>query len=310
MRPRRRDISIFSVSALDLFAAALGAFILIVLILFPYYQRGGTDVSMEELEELVQKRRAAASSMQTDMAEIRALEAEINLLDKQYRTAAEEIAEMEAKLQEALIAASEVEIPDPPPIPEPDPIPTPTPPRSTDQGVEFSILGIATDEKDIAIVVDMSGSMNAHRDKVTGAIREVLSAMKPDNRFVILGYRGGPTFDTFPSNGRLVQADPSTVSEASRYLNGMSSRFGGGTPTQIALVRALNLRPEAIILMSDGAPDDGAPGNIIANITSRNRGSAEIHTVAIGDYTDDRRLTLFLQELAARNRGDFVGRAR
>ncbi len=51
MRARQRNISVFSISALDLFAAALGAFILIVLVLFPYYNRGGTDVSFEELEE-------------------------------------------------------------------------------------------------------------------------------------------------------------------------------------------------------------------------------------------------------------------
>jgi uncharacterized protein with von Willebrand factor type A (vWA) domain len=108
----------------------------------------------------------------------------------------------------------------------------------------------------------------------------------------------------------LTNADANTLAGAQKFVSGMSRRFGGGTPTQNALVRALNLRPEAIILMSDGAPDDGTPSSIVSNITRRNRGSAEIHTVAIGDYTDDKRLTLFLQELAGRNRGEFVGRAR
>ncbi|MEL6752674.1 MAG: VWA domain-containing protein [Pseudomonadota bacterium] len=310
MKTRKRDISIFTVSALDLFAAALGAFILIVLILFPYYQRGGTDVSMEELEELVQKRRLAASTTQTEMAEIRALEAEIALLDKQYRTAQENISETEAKIQEVLVAASEIEIPDPPPIPEPDPVPVPEPPRSVSRGVEFSILGLATDEKDIAIVVDMSGSMSAHRGKVISAINEVLDQMKPDNRFVIIGYRGGPTFDMYPRSGGLAPANDSNLSGARSFVSGMSRRFGGGTPTQSALMRAINSRSEAIILMSDGAPDDGSTADIVRNITTINRGRAEIHTVAIGDYTDDRRLTLFLQALARNNRGDFVGRAR
>ncbi|MEL6569836.1 MAG: VWA domain-containing protein [Pseudomonadota bacterium] len=310
MKARKRDISIFTVSALDLFAAALGAFILIVLILFPYYQRGGTDVSMEELEELVQKRRLAASTTQTEMSEIRALEAEIALLDKQYRTAQENISETEAKLQEVLVEASEIEIPDPPPIPEPDPEPTPEPPRSVNRGVEFSILGLATEEKDIAIVVDMSGSMEAHRGKVVTAINEVLDQMKPDNRFVIIGYRGGPTFDMYPRSGRLVTASRPTVADARSFVNGMARRFGGGTPTQTALMRAINSNSEAIILMSDGAPDDGNTADIVRNITAINRGRAEIHTVAIGDYTDDRRLTLFLQSLARNNRGDFVGRAR
>ena len=39
MRRRDRELNIFSMSALDLFASALGAFILITLILMPYYKR-------------------------------------------------------------------------------------------------------------------------------------------------------------------------------------------------------------------------------------------------------------------------------
>lgn len=310
MRPRQRNISVFSISALDLFAAALGAFILIVLVLFPYYNKGGTDVSFEELEDLVQRRREAASSSQTELSKIRAIRAELRLLDLEYRTIEEEMSKTEDVLQEVLKQTAEVEIPDPPLLPKPIPDPVPEPPRSISRGVEFSILGLGTNKKDIVILVDMSGSMTAHRGKVTEALNEVLDQMKPDNNFAIIGYRGGPTFDTFPNGGGLTRADASAIVQAKGFVSGMSRRFGGGTPTQVALVRALNLRPEAVILMSDGAPDDGQPGAIIANITNRNRGQAEIHTVAIGNYTQDRSLTLFLQELARRNRGDFVGKAR
>jgi Mg-chelatase subunit ChlD len=176
--------------------------------------------------------------------------------------------------------------------------------------VPFSILGLATDKREVVIVVDMSGSMRAHRSKVTQALNEILGQMRPDNRFAIIGYRGGPTYDSFPSNGQLVRADSATLNAARGFVNGLPSRFGGGTPTQGALIRTLNLRPEAIILMSDGAPDDGRPGAIIRNVTLRNRGRAEIHTVAIGDYTSDKKLTIFLQELANQNGGEFVGRSR
>jgi len=218
------------------------------------------------------------------------------------------------KIDEVQRQTSEVEIPDPPPEPKaspiPQPNPTPVPPRSVGSGVEFSILGLATNKKNVIIVVDMSGSMKAHRNKVVTALDEILSQMKPDNRFLIMGYRGGPTFDTFPRSGRMESASGSTIAGAKNFVSGMPRRFGGGTPTQNAMVRALNLKPQAIILISDGAPDDGAPGAIVTNITKRNRGRAEIHTVAIGDYTKDKRLTLFLQALANNNRGDFVGRAR
>lgn len=312
MRARRRNISVFSISALDLFAAALGAFILIVLVLFPYYRLGGTDVSFEELEELVKKRRQVAAFAQTDMSQIRAIRAEIRLLDKQYKTTQEEMSKIRDIILEVQKQTAEIEIPEPPPVPKPDPIPEPTPepPRSVGRGVEFSILGLATNKKRVAIVVDMSGSMKVHSSNVVRALNEILSQMKSDNQFVILGYRGGPTYDAYPSNGTPQIASASMLSGARDFVSRMPRKFGGGTPTQNAMVRALNLKPEAVILISDGAPDDGSPGAIINNITKRNRGRAEIHTVAIGDYTKDKNLTLFLQELANRNRGDFVGRAR
>ncbi|MCP4038455.1 MAG: hypothetical protein GY733_16055, partial [bacterium] len=37
MRRRNRELNVFSMSALDLFAGAMGAFILIAVVLFPYY---------------------------------------------------------------------------------------------------------------------------------------------------------------------------------------------------------------------------------------------------------------------------------
>ena len=48
MKSRSREINIFSMSALDLFASALGAFILISVVLMPYFLR----VSEEEVEQL------------------------------------------------------------------------------------------------------------------------------------------------------------------------------------------------------------------------------------------------------------------
>ena len=312
MRARRRNIAVFSISALDLFAAALGAFILIVLVLFPYYKLGGTDVSFEELEEQVERRRKVASETQTEMAQIRAIQAEIRLLNKQYRTTEEEMSEIEAKIREVQQQTSEIEIPDPPPIPKPDPVPEPipNPPRSTGSGQEFSILGIGTDKRDVMIVVDMSGSMRSHTQNVVSALNEILGQMRSDQRFAILGYRGGPSYSVYPPGGQLARATRGEISGALAFVERLPRQFGGGTPTQNALVRALNVGPEAVILISDGAPDDGDPGSIVTNITRRNRGRAEIHTVAIGDYTSNPQLTLFLQELANNNRGDFVGRAR
>ncbi|NOQ65404.1 MAG: hypothetical protein GQ582_12910, partial [Methyloprofundus sp.] len=45
MRRKSTELNIFSMSALDLFASALGAFILIVLILLPYYKKQQTTAA-------------------------------------------------------------------------------------------------------------------------------------------------------------------------------------------------------------------------------------------------------------------------
>lgn len=58
MKRKSRDISIFSMSALDLFASALGAFILIAVVMFPYFPNMGMadpvglDDALERLREV------------------------------------------------------------------------------------------------------------------------------------------------------------------------------------------------------------------------------------------------------------------
>ena len=90
----------------------------------------------------------------------------------------------------------------------------------------------------------------------------------------------------------------------------LARRFSGSTPTHYALLSALQYPAEAVILLSDGEPDN-SPGFIIQDITGLNRyQSKEIHTVAIGDYTQNRGLVMFLQTLARQNGGDFVGVSR
>jgi len=54
MRRRNREIQIFSVSALDLFASAMGVFALLAVILFPYYLKSEQQFSAEAQDVRVQ----------------------------------------------------------------------------------------------------------------------------------------------------------------------------------------------------------------------------------------------------------------
>ena len=59
MKKRNREINIFSISALDLFASALGAFILIMVILMPYFPNTGDSAErVAEIEAELEKLKA------------------------------------------------------------------------------------------------------------------------------------------------------------------------------------------------------------------------------------------------------------
>ena len=62
MRRPSRDTTVFTTSAIDLFASALGAFILLVMILFPYYRNAGSDDAFSRTQEIQERRRQADGS--------------------------------------------------------------------------------------------------------------------------------------------------------------------------------------------------------------------------------------------------------
>ncbi|NIV20029.1 MAG: hypothetical protein GWN54_05210, partial [Gammaproteobacteria bacterium] len=63
MRIPERNSAVFSTSAIDLFASALGAFILLVMLLFPYYRNAGSNEAFAKTREIMQQRNLAASDV-------------------------------------------------------------------------------------------------------------------------------------------------------------------------------------------------------------------------------------------------------
>jgi hypothetical protein len=307
MRRPNRDTSVFSISAIDLFASALGAFILLVMILFPYYRHAGSADSWSEVEDLMEQRRLARGEIENLLADNEQSQSELERLLQLNAGIEQSLSRLRKDLRDAKTQVADITVPEPvvEEVPEPKP-------SAVVSGVEFSILGLATEAKSFVIVVDMSGSMLAYSDLMFESVVDILAPLKADNSFAIIGYQGAPApyIHTFPRSNRLVQATPENLQQAREYASSMSQRFAGSTPTHQALLAALQFPAEAIILLSDGQPDS-SPAGIIQDITSLNRyDRKEIHTVAIGDYTENRALVLFLQTLARQNNGDFVGVSR
>lgn len=307
MRIPDRETAVFSTSAVDLFASALGAFILLVMLLFPYYQNAGTDEAFAETEAIMEKRRLAAGRADEVMSTAEQLQSELDRLDGANASLADRLATRNRTLsdvQAQLAAIPEAE--------EPLEEIELEEPVAIDYGVEFSILGLATEARSFVILIDMSGSMINYADLMIQSVQDVLEPLDERNEFAIVGYQGNPqhTLWRFPTGNRLVRATPRNLEEARIFTESLSRRFFGSTPTYFALQAALEYPANAIVLMSDGEPNT-PPGFIIEQISALNQFRAtEIHTVAIGDYTHNRSLVLFLQTLARLNNGDFVGVSR
>jgi hypothetical protein len=308
MRRPNRETTIFTTSAIDLFASALGAFILLVMILFPYYRNAGSEDAYSRTQELQRQRRLASQQLE-DLLEAQQLsQSEVQDLDEANRGIEAALSRIRKQLADLRTQLAEEPVVSPEPIEEPVEQPDP---EALVAGVEFSILGLATEAKSFVIVVDMSGSMLTYSNLMIRSVLEVLEPLDASNEFAIIGYQGNPapTLWTYPERG-LVQGTPDKLAAAREFTRSLARRFSGSTPTHYALLAALQYPAEAIVLMSDGEPDN-APGFIIQDIAGLNRyEEKEIHTVAIGDYTQNRGLVLFLQSLAQQNNGDFVGVSR
>jgi len=306
MRRPSRDTTVFTTSAIDLFASALGAFILLVMILFPYYRNAGSDDAFSRTQEIQERRRLASGQIEELLAAQRTSQSEVQDMDEANRGIQAAISRLQEKMANIKTQLAEE------PVVAPEPVEEITEePEALVAGLEFSILGLATEAKTFVIVVDMSGSMLSYTELMIKSVQEVLEPLDETNQFAIMGYQGNPApvLWTYPNRG-LIQATPENLDSAREFTRSLARRFSGSTPTHYALLSALEYPAESVILMSDGEPDN-APGFILQDIAGLNRyENKEIHTVAIGDYTQNRGLVMFLQTLAQQNGGDFVGVSR
>lgn len=219
MRRPNREINIFSMSALDLFASALGAFVLLTIILLPYY------------------------------------------------------------LNES--------------------------PSSNE--APFAILGISTPAQSYVLVIDMSGSMQQYTQIMIETVSKIIESMGPKRQAQIIGYHEKIVkFHNWLPQYQTVGMDMVNTKKAIAFVKSLAAEFKESTPTHEALIEALNYKVDAIILLTDGAPDTD-PYSIVDDITRRNNGAKEIHTIALGQYRAHPQLVTFLESLAKQNRGGFLG---
>ena len=316
MRRRNRNLEIFSLSAIDLFASALGAFIIVTAILIPYYPNmkdgGATLARMESLigenrlqqaeaEETLQATHEAIAQKKGAAERAAAARAAREALRKEAAALAagnDQLGQQLARLEGELAALAAVEAPAPEPEPE------------AEAFSDFSVLGITTQAKKIVLTVDLSGSMRktpAITQSLVDTLLEIIEPFHEGIQFAIIGFQGAGVTQYWPRRGRMAIADAKSKADARHFIRQIPQVLNGSTPTKTALLRALQYKPEAIILISDGEPTDDEGAAIVARITELNRKRVEINTVAVGKYLERDQLVRFLNQLANNNGGQFVG---
>ena len=309
MKKRSREISIFSMSALDLFASALGAFILITIVLLPFFPNlnmsGQAQAELEQVQaELAQAQAELAQAqaeLEREKAELERIKAKVPKTESQLAKRVEALQqELERTKAEAAKAkgqlAKQVE--------------------ALQQKIDDTtvLLGIETKANKFVFVVDMSGSIyqpgkQDYRQFITLAIQDILAAFKSEIEVCLIGFHApnqGTVLHYWPQNRGYLQIKKNTRDRVVGQVGDWMRLVDGGTPTREALLAAIALHPEEIILLSDGAPSEDWH-MVVRTITAENRRRIPIHAVAVGNYVTDRNFIDFLVQLTKQNNGYLVG---
>jgi len=302
---------VFSLSAIDLFASAMGAFIIITIILMPDYQKevrlegslayieslkGETEAILNDTEKGIVSMNEALTTAQARQVE---LQAEQEIMSSELET-------LKARLQARN---------DQPPPPPPSPVETEE--KQGSNLVTFRFLGLKTDKTRILVMVDMNKYLADHDALVARTVIRALDSLKTGYEFGILGFQqldSGPRYHRFPENGGLLAMSPSNRAKAERFALSLAGGFEGSSSLRDAFGEALKTPAEAVILLSDGLPNPTYNGGLpprllIQDIVLANTRGVEIHAVTIGDYFKYKGTVEFMESLARANAGGFLALA-
>jgi hypothetical protein len=304
-------MGVFSLSAIDLFASAMGAFIIITIILMPDYQKevrleghlayieslaGETDAILNDTELGIISMNEALSTAESRQMELRA---EQEIMSSELET-------IRAKLQARN---------DEPPPPPPSPVETEE--ELGSNLVTFRFLGLKTDKTRILLLVDMNKYLSDHQALVAKTIARALDSLKSGYEFGILGFQqldSGPRYHRWPENGGLVAMNTSNRAQALRFVAQLAGQFEGSSSIKDAFAQAFETPAEAIILISDGLPNPTYNGGLppralIQAIVLSNSKGVEIHSVTLGDYFKYKGTVEFMESLARAGSGSFLALA-
>jgi len=306
MRRPRREVSIFSLSALDVLATATGTFVLIVVILMPYYRKtftagaelqevraavAATETRIPELEAQIARERAATADAEADTAR---LLAEISLLRNSLSADADAAADAQAAA-----AARQEKI----------------------DRLKNTIKERIIKQLDVVFVIDTTRSMETALEELGYALRgvsRILERLVPSVRIGVVSYRDRDT--GLPPIKKMMLTDSKTgLDRIVRFVQTLGVSPRGGMTREEDLDLGLNealvmpFRPDAkqtVIVIGDAAAHPWEQQSALARArrfaeSGRQRSISTLFVatpISIRYGQGDR---AFFQALAAAGRGSF-----
>ncbi len=311
MRTRLRSFGVFSLSAIDLFASAMGAFIIITIIMMPDYQKEAQLVKhLDYIESETNQTEAELDDTVAGISKARQAIAAASTRQREL-IAEQDIVSSEIRAIHARLQAHK----DQPPPPPSSPVETRK--KTGSKLVTFRFLGLKTDKTRILFMIDMNKYLAQYDELVWRTVARAMDSLRPGYEFGILGFQqldSGPSYHRWPADGSLVVMSHQNRTGAMHFISQLKGQFAGASSLKDAFQVAFKGPSEAIILLSDGLPNPVYNGNLpprslAQNITMSNTSHKEIHTVTIGDYFKYKGTVEFMQNLARGNSGGFLALA-
>ena len=303
----RKEINIFNVSFLDLLSGALGA-VIILYIIVPKI-----DISIEEFEEQKKLSQEIKQLGKTLEQLKNAIPKEVvDSLDAQMQRIIEAKEELEAKIedlqhelkkcqesqrknQEDIVSLQE----------QVDRLKEGNQ-ESQDVGFKFGA------SKRIVFLLDISGSMGNDNKlgEVKAGLKMLVATMDPDFYVDVVIFPRPGGNDGYASLWSSVKPmNQSNKTRLFQYLNTLAA--DGGTPVRETLLNALKnyTNLSDLVLLCDGEPSDGDPDDILNDVKAKNTNNVKVNTIGVGrEYSTNPSSpkVAFLRHLASQNNGFFI----
>ena len=291
MKPRSRDISIFSMSALDLFASGMGAFILLAIMALPFFPNTGSAPEPVLEPEPAVDAGALEDSLETTKRELDEARRRAEQLAEELRQAVEELLSTSQERDQAQQQAA---------------------------SLQNRVGELEVPDLDLVICLDVSGSM---RTQINGLKQQVADLGRILNAVAPTGIGVVAFGDRYWERPLFVHDVTTDMNSLQFFINGLAPQMGLGggrnpdNPEALAMALeravAMNWRSESerryVVVMSDNPayPERAAAALYTAQGFSV-RGGHHVSAVMVNGSATGRAAETFMRQLAVAGNGEFV----